>query len=297
MAIRDLFFPLLSYPDPTPEFSIQAVIDISEKIAERCCARDKNGVSADAKTRIFALIIETLIDPGLAIEGGVYIEEYLNVEAKKCTENARHLSDQFEVLIRGRRILGTCKIIKNGISASLRAILCESRLHDMTAISIAKDNDFHQTLAEQLIFESGRPVLIFPEAPNHSLDRSFGKIAVAWDGSRPAARALADAMPFLRRADRVRIFSVTDDKNIDLTRGGIGIADALNADGVYTVFEEVNKHGVRDIGAFIEDYVTEHEADLLVMGAYGHSRFREFFLGSATSSILAHPPGWVMMSH
>jgi len=297
MAIRDLLFPLLSYPDPTPTSSIQAVVDISDKMAERRCARDKNGISTDAKTRIFALVIETLIDPGLAIEGGVYIEEYLNAEAKKCAENARHLSDQFGSLIQGRRILGTCKILKNGISPSLRAILCESRLHDMTAISVAKDNDFHQTLAEQLIFESGRPVLIFPEAPQHRLDRSFENIAIAWDGSRPAARALADAMPFLRRADRVRIFSVTDDKTIDLTKGGIEIADALNADGVYTIFEEVSKHDVRDLGAFIKSYVTEHESDLLVMGAYGHSRFREFFLGGATSSILAHPPGWVMMSH
>lgn len=297
MAIRDLLFPLLSYPDPTSTSSIQAVIDISEKIAERRRTKDRNGVEIDVKTRILALVIETLIDPGVAVKDGVYIEEYLNVEAKKCAENARHLSDQFGDRIQGRKILGTCKIIKNGISTSLRAILCESRLHDMTVLPVVEDNDFYQTLAEQLIFESGRPVLIFPGAPHHRLDRSFGSIAVAWDGSRPAARALADAMPFLRRADQVRIFSVTDDKAIEVSKGGIGIADALNAEGVYTIFEEVSKHGVRDIGAFIESYVTEHESDLLVMGAYGHSRFREFFLGSATSSILTHPPGWVMMSH
>lgn len=298
MAIRDLLFPLVAYPDPTQASSIQAVIDLGDRMTERRYAQDESHIKTEIKTRISAIVLETLIDPGLRVEGGAYIDDYLNAEAKKCAENAQHLSDQFEALSQGRKVLGKCKIIKHSISASLRALLFESRLHDMTVLPMARENDFLlQTLAEQLIFESGRPILIFPEASHHRLDRSFKNIAVAWDGSRPAARALADSMPLLRRADRVRIFSVTDDKTIDLTKGGIGIADALNADGVYTIFEEVSKRDVKDIGAFIESYVTEHESDLLVMGAYGHSRFREFFLGGVTSSILAHPPGWVMMSH
>jgi nucleotide-binding universal stress UspA family protein len=60
--------------------------------------------------------------------------------------------------------------------------------------------------------------------------------------------------------------------------------------------EDVRSDG-RPIGRMFEAYVAEHKADLLVMGAYGHSRMREFILGGATDNMLTHPPTWVLMSH
>ena len=57
------------------------------------------------------------------------------------------------------------------------------------------------------------------------------------------------------------------------------------------------KSGGRPIGEVLGRYVDEHKADLLVMGAYGHSRLREFILGGATESMLARPPTWVLLSH
>ncbi|WP_246395552.1 universal stress protein [Afipia massiliensis] len=167
----------------------------------------------------------------------------------------------------------------------------------MAVLPVRRDDSHHQEIAERLIFESGRPVLIFPERPARPLAGSFANIAVAWDGSRPAARAVGDAMPFLRRASHVRIFSATDDKPMPSAARGREFAQQLTSEGVDAIYEEVKKTDQHTIGSFIENYVAAHNSDLLVMGAYGHSKLREFILGGATRSVLMNPPGWIMLSH
>ena len=88
----------------------------------------------------------------------------------------------------------------------------------------------------------------------------------------------------------MRIFSATDDKKMENPLSGAKIADSLISDGVHAIFEEVKKTDARNIGSFMESYIANHNTDLLVMGAYGHSRFREFILGGATAAILMNPP-------
>jgi nucleotide-binding universal stress UspA family protein len=74
------------------------------------------------------------------------------------------------------------------------------------------------------------------------------------------------------------------------------LAKHLTRHGVEVVSEDVKSNG-HAIGQVFKDYVSTHKADLLIMGAYGHSRIREFILGGATKSILLHPPTWVLLSH
>lgn len=104
-------------------------------------------------------------------------------------------------------------------------------------------------------------------------------------------------MPFLRRATHVRIFSATDDKPMPSAARGDEIAQQLIAEGVHAIYEEVRKTDQHTIGSFIENYVADHNSDLMVMGAYGHSKLREFILGGATRSVLMKPPSWIMLSH
>jgi len=66
---------------------------------------------------------------------------------------------------------------------------------------------------------------------------------------------------------------------------------------IEAIHEDVKKTDQHSIGSFMESYVASRDIDLLVMGAYGHSRLREFVLGGATRSILTNPPCWVMLSH
>ena len=151
-------------------------------------------------------------------------------------------------------------------------------------------------VAEQLILESGRPVLVMPKGGSV---RSIGKrILVAWDGRREAARAAFDALPMLKAADLVNVCCVDP------------AADETGSD-VPTVSEictALARHGVkceamppiraeRGVGSALLATADKQRADMLVMGCYGHSRLREYIMGGASHYVLSHMHVPVLMSH
>ncbi|MGN6579117.1 MAG: universal stress protein [Bordetella sp.] len=149
---------------------------------------------------------------------------------------------------------------------------------------------------ENLILSCGRPVLLVPYAG--SFPEIGGTVCVAWDGSREASRAVHDALPFLVRARKTIIFSINASGDIDGPRiDGGQIAAALARHGVKVVIEEID--GVRDIpnGSMLLSRTADFGADLIVMGCYGHSRWRELFLGGVTRAILNSMIVPVLMSH
>jgi nucleotide-binding universal stress UspA family protein len=103
-------------------------------------------------------------------------------------------------------------------------------------------------------------------------------------------------MPILRKAKRVCVLTVTKEKAINTRRSGPELAKHLARHGVDVVLDEVEAKG-RTIGDVFEAHVTYRNADLLVMGAFGHSRIRDFVLGGATKSMLARPPVPIFLSH
>ena len=147
-----------------------------------------------------------------------------------------------------------------------------------------------------MIFGSGRPVIVLPEVPKRNVSLSLDAVGVAWDFSRPAARAVADALPILKRAGTVRVVTITDEKKIDTRRTVADLARHLERHGIEIVVDEVEARG-RRIGQALEQYAAAHDLGLLVMGAYGHSRLRDFVLGGATKSIVANPPLPVFLAH
>jgi nucleotide-binding universal stress UspA family protein len=169
-------------------------------------------------------------------------------------------------------------------------------MHDITMIPIGEHVTLQQYVAESVIFGSGRPTIVLPEVAKSSDPLSLDVVAVAWDFSRPAARAVADALPILERAKTVRVVTVTQEKTIDTKRSGADLAKHLAFHGIEVVLEEEEAAG-RTIGQALEDYAAAREIDLLIMGAYGHSRLRDFILGGATKSIVSRPPLPVLLSH
>jgi nucleotide-binding universal stress UspA family protein len=125
---------------------------------------------------------------------------------------------------------------------------------------------------------------------------SFRAVAIAWDGSAKAARAVADAMPVLKEAEGVRILLVTGEKSQVVTGLEADLTRHLRFHGVMAMVDEADAGG-RPIGEVLSDYLVSQRIDLLVMGGFGHSRLQEFVLGGATASILAAPPCPVFMSH
>jgi nucleotide-binding universal stress UspA family protein len=217
-------------------------------------------------------------------------------ERQKSVVNVDSLLGSFESMAAKHGVPHE-QIAESCTTAQLATIVTEhARLHDITMIPIAEQSTLQQYVAESVIFGSGRPALVLPDEPKRRRPSSFDVIGVAWDFSRPAARAVADALPILERAKTVRVVTVTQEKTIDTRRSSVELGKHLACHGIDAVLEEEVAAG-RTIGQALEGYATAHDLDLLVMGAYGHSRMRDFILGGATKTIVASPPLPVLLSH
>jgi nucleotide-binding universal stress UspA family protein len=148
------------------------------------------------------------------------------------------------------------------------------------------------SFADEFVLESGRPVLVIPYI---GADKPIGDhIVVAWDASREAARAVGDSMPMLEKSRKVDVMSVKPERMGDLP--GADIALHLARHGIKAEAKRSVANDI-DIGDVLLNYVADSGADLVVMGAYGHSRLRELILGGVTRHMLNHMTVPVMLSH
>jgi nucleotide-binding universal stress UspA family protein len=176
-----------------------------------------------------------------------------------------------------------------------QAVGLHARYSDLSIVPQNKPEgqDFRfAELAEDLLVSSGRPVLVVPTGwKNKSIGRT---VIVAWNGSREASRALADAMPLLEKAKKVEIFTAGKDDIGDLP--GADIAAHL---AHHKIDVEVHRSAAAGIsvGDALLNRASDSGADLIVMGGYGHSRFREFILGGVTRHILEHLTVPALLSH
>ncbi len=282
MAFKDVLLQLSSYPDPTPVPVIEQAVDFAAMLEAHISAL---AVKIEIPSAGNPLANALLDIPGMVA-----------AERQKSAMNAQALMSAFESMATKRSVPHE-QIVASCTSSQLAAIVTEhARMHDITMIPIGEHVTLQQYVAESVIFGSGRPTLVLPEVAKSSDPLSLDVVAVAWDFSRPAARAVADALPILERAKTVRVVTVTQEKTIDTKRSGAELAKHLAFHGVEVVLEEEEAAG-RTIGQALEDYAAAREIDLLIMGAYGHSRLRDFILGGATKSIVSRPPLPVLLSH
>lgn len=281
MAIKNILFALTTYPEPTSDSAIQNAV----------------AFAAIAKSHITAVACETHIQmPGhiqFVPSSIINVSGMIAAETHKSRENAKRLLAEFE---RTAKKFGVAYELasEKGATAEVPSMLVQySRLHDITIAPVSESTD--PWYAEAIIFGSGKPTLVIPER-KHERPISVDTVAVAWDFSRNAARAISDAMPILELSKTVRIVTVLNEKALDKTHSATELAKTLSRHGLSISLDEVDSQG-RSIGAVLESHIATCNADMLVMGAYGHSRFREFVLGGATRSMLTKPPVPILFSH
>ena len=171
----------------------------------------------------------------------------------------------------------------------------QAKLHDLMVAGADRSSFLSERkVMEHVLFDSGRPVVIVPN--RHAKPFGCKRVTVAWDHSRTAARALHDALPFLRLAEEVVLVAVGGEKRFQTETDPATIEATLARKGLNARFEQIELGG-RNIGQGLQDHALHSGADLLVMGAYGHSRLREFILGGATREVLDDPRLPVLMSH
>ncbi|MCZ8544550.1 universal stress protein [Mesorhizobium qingshengii] len=169
----------------------------------------------------------------------------------------------------------------------------QCRYLDLCLVGLAPDNPAARMIAEAILFGAGRPTLLLPDAMDVG---ALDHVVIAWDGSRVAARAVADARPFLERASRVTIVSATDEKPLPGKDIGERLAEGLRMRGLTADAASIQA-GDRSIGAALQEHALKIGGNLLVMGGYGHSRVRDFVLGGATEGVLADLRLPVLLSH
>lgn len=277
MAIRDILLTLTSYPDPTPASVVDRAVSFASSLNARIAA-----ISCEVHIQVPG----SLISFGAA--GGIAAGE-----SHRSHNRAQALLSTFEATAEKAGVLHET-ILDRSLTYRVPDRLVEyARLHDLTIVSVPESYD--QWYAEAIIFGSGRPTLVLPESPPVG-PFELNTVVVAWDFSRSAARAVSDAIPMLEKAKRVRIVTVTNEKVIDTKHSSEELAKNLARHGIDVILDRVDAAG-RSIGDVLTREVASGNADLLVMGAYGHSRFREFILGGATKSLLSKPPLPILFSH
>jgi len=285
MTFKNLLLALTTYPEATPVPAVRRAVGLAKAFNARMSA-----MACEVHIRPtgrFEFLANAMLDvPALAA-----------AETKKSANNADALLTAFETEAKALGVFGE-RLVTRGMPAQVPELFVkEARMSDMAVVPIPAGDYVDRWTAETLIFESGHPALVFDASEDVAAPSSIERVVVAWDGSRTAARALRDSLPALVGAKAVTVFCVSEKK-----KGG---AEALDVDRLVahlalhgvTAKAHLDQAGGGDIAAILRDHVKQERADLLVMGAYGHSKLREFVLGGVTHSMLAHPPVPLLLSH
>lgn len=230
------------------------------------------------------------------------VEEVMEAASKRAETVSTRTRKAFDTAVAKAKVAKADRAAsKNAASVSFREetgltdywIETLGRIHDLTIVRRPRDSSdvVASTVAENALMGTGRPVLLVPATQPKSVGNS---VAIAWNGSVEAAKAVASAMPFIMRAKSVTAISVVEeggqDHNLD------GLVDYLRWHGVRAKGNAVKSRG-GDVGKAVSSAASRAKADLLVMGAYTHSRMREMILGGVTDHVLHNARISVLLAH
>ena len=280
MALRNL----LVYLDSTKASSARG--EVALKLAQRHEAH----LTALAPTA-------TPLVPGYI--AGNFPDELLKMQEAEARDRAEAAAQAFRQAAEREGVAVETRVV-SCTTANLTAVIAlHARYADLTVMGQLDPDDPTPggvTMVEDVIMTAGRPTLVVPYVGAWTAPGRH--VMIAWDASREAARAAQDALPLLEAAEEVTILVVNPDKG-DQDHGeqpGADIALHLARHGVKA---KVQRSEVRDItvGEEILSRLADAGSDLLVMGAYGHSRLREVVLGGVTRTLLEEMTVPVLMSH
>jgi nucleotide-binding universal stress UspA family protein len=233
---------------------------------------------------------------GFAMDGGAAIAATFEFERERALARANAALAVFETEVRNAGITYGLRPLA-GIPAEAAATIgALARLYDLTIVLQPEFErvTFDNTIPQEILFQSGGPVLFVPFIHRGPLDPKH--IGITWDGGRLAARALRDAAPFLTRAETITIISINEAEVAEEVSSAASLAAQLARRGV-TARIERTKAGRGEIQPTILSIAADIGLDLIVMGGYGHSRLNERILGGVTRGMLESMTVPTLMSH
>ena len=225
--------------------------------------------------------------------GGAAIAAVVEAEQERAQERADAAISVFEVEAKLAEIAYGIRSFAAIPAEAGEAIGALARLYDMTILlqPDSSKSSYDNDIPEAVLFNSGGPMLMVPYIHKGPLDTHH--VGIAWDGSRLAARALRDAMPFLMGAKAVTVIAVNEQASAASSDQLVG---HLARRGIAA---RVQRLAVErgDVQAAILSIAAESDMGLLVMGGYGHSRLHERILGGVTRGMFESMTVPVLMSH
>jgi len=218
------------------------------------------------------------------------------IEQEKAIERARTALSVFETEARHAGISYACRSRADMPGDAAASIAATARLYDLTVVSQPDPEvqTFDNSIATEIMLQAGGPVLFVP----HIFRGSFRpkRIGICWDGSRLAARALRDARPFLAQADVLYAISINGGESVPADASQDSLARHLARVGLPMKLVDLPASRA-DIQPSILSLAADENLDMLVMGAYGHSRLQEGILGGVTREMLRTMTVPTLMSH
>jgi nucleotide-binding universal stress UspA family protein len=236
---------------------------------------------------------ETVVRPRVTISSD--LENMAAAEVLRSVASAHGLLQAFDAAANRFGVRNEQRLSRFADADIAAHFARSARLKDLSLVPVRAHDSQSEKVVETLIFESGRPILICPEEFAAELPVAFDNVMIAWDHSAPAARAVADTLSLLQAAASVRIVTATDARTPAEQESGLALVNHLAEHDINATFEMVKIDG-SSIGKVFEAYVKAKAIDLLVMGAYRHTRLNEIVWGGATKTVIGRPPCWVMMS-
>lgn len=280
--MRDCLLHIDTYSAPTEAAAIEQAVGFAGLIGARI-----TGLAAHINISVPRnWLAEQLLD----------VSRLAQTEEEKSLRNAQLSLDILAKSASRSGVIQDGRICRSSLTGVGLSMAQSARTRDLSLICISSPADNARSVAEEVIFASGRPVLVFHPSRAPLPQHSLGCVVIAWDASRWAARAVNDALPVLRRAREVRILTVVGEKTSATAGLGADLVRHLQVHDIQAVVDEAPAQG-RTVGASFDAYCEQRKPDLMVMGAYGSSRLKEFFLGGATEHILNEGRIAALLSH
>lgn len=220
------------------------------------------------------------------------------IESQRVESNtkARTAIARFEQAAKRAGISAETRTISASISGAADQIGRIGRRFDLVVVGQPDQQKSmpDEVVDEGVLFESGRPVIFVPFI--HRGGVKLERIIICWNGSRVAARAVADSLPFLKKAKQVEIVIISDKPGKQDELPGADLGAHLARHGLKVDVKRITSPDI-DVPSTLLSYAADSAADMIVMGGYGHSRLREFVLGGATRGVLESMTVPVLMSH
>jgi len=214
-------------------------------------------------------------------------------------ENDRAANDaraKFDEAARRAGVSSESRTLSASLAGSADRFATIARRFDLAVVGQAEPDRAapEELIVENALFSSGRPVLVVPYIQKAEL--TLDRVMVCWDASRNAARAIADAMPFLKRARVIDVVIVASERIKSDEIPGADIGQHLARHDLKVEVRRIVSPDT-DVASTILSHAADTAADFIVMGGYGHSRLREFILGGATRGMLQAMTLPTLMSH